>query len=117
MKNELKSMEHNEVWDLVELLEDCKIIGCKWVFKTKCDLKDNIERYKARLITKGFTQNDGIDYKKTFAPVFWKDSLKIIMVLVAYYNLELYQMDVKTAFLNGNLEEEVYMNQPEGFFN
>ena len=82
----------------------------KWVFKTKCDLKGNIKRYKARLVAKGFTQKDDIDYKETFSPISKKDSFTIIMALVAYYDLELHQMDVKTAFLNGDLEEDVYMN-------
>lgn len=115
MKDELKSMEHNKVWDLVELPEGSKRVGCKWVFKTKCDSNGNIERYKARLVAKGYTQKGGIDYKETFSPVSKKDSLRIIMALVAHYDLELHQMDVKTAFLNGELEEEVYMDQPEGF--
>ena len=115
MKDELKSMEQNEVWDLVKLPEGCKRVGCKWVFKTKRDSYGNIERHKARLVAKGYTQKDGIDYKETFSPVSKKDSLRIIMALVAHYDLELHQMDVKTAFLNGNLEEEVYMDQPEGF--
>ena len=115
MEEELKSMDQNQVWDLVELPKGCKRVGCKWVFKTKRDSIGNIERYKARLVAKGFTQKDGIDYKETFSPVSKKDSLRIIMALVAHYDLELHQMDVKTAFLNGNLEEEIYMDQPEGF--
>ena len=115
MEEELKSMDQNQVWDLVELPKGCKRVGCKWVFKTKRDSIGNIERYKARLVAKGFTKKDGIDYKETFSPVSKKDSLRIIMALVAHYDLELHQMDVKTAFLNGNLEEEIYMDQPEGF--
>ena len=105
-------MQQNEVWDLVELPEDYKTVRCKWVFKTKRDSTGNIEHHKAKLVPKGFTQKDGIDYKETFLPVFRKDSLIIIMALVAHYDLELHQMDVKTTFLNGNLEEEVYMNKP-----
>ena len=115
MEEELKSMDQNQVWDLVELPKGCKRVGCKWVFKTKRDSIGNIERYKARLVAKGFTQKNGIDYKETFSPVSKKDSLRIIMALVAHYDLELHQMDVKTAFLNGNLEEEIYMDQSEGF--
>jgi len=115
MKDELKSMTQNCVWDLVELSEGCKIVGCKWVFKTKRDSHGNIERYKARLVAKGFTQNDDIDYKETFLPVSKKDSFIIIMALVAHYDLELHQMDVKTAFLNAYLEEDVYMDQPVRF--
>jgi len=115
MKDELKSMAHNDVWDLVELPEGCKRVGCKWVFKTKCDSQGNIERYKARLVAKRFTQKDDIDYKETFSPVSKKDSFRIIMALVAHYALELHQKDVKNAFLNGNLEEDVYMDQPVGF--
>ena len=108
-------MDKNQVWELVDLPAGCKRVGCKWVFKTKRDSKGNIERYKARLVAKGFTQKDGIDYKETFSPVSKKDSLRIVMALVAHYDLELHQMDVKTAFLNGELEEEVYMDQPKGF--
>jgi len=93
----------------------CKRVGCKWVFKTKYESNGNIERYKARLVAKGHTQKDGIDYTKTFSPVSKKDSLRIIMALIAHYDLELHQMDVKIDFLNGNLEEEVFMDQPEGF--
>lgn len=92
-----------------------KPIGCNWIFKTKRDSKGNIERYKVRLIAKGFTQKEGIDYKETFSPVSSKDSLRIIMALVAHYDLELHQMDVKTAFFNGDVEETIYMVQPKGF--
>ena len=115
MKDELDSMKSNEVWDLVELPKGVQAIGCKWVYKTKRDSLGNIERYKARLVAKGFTQKEGIDYTETFSPVSKKDYLHIILALVAHLDLELQQMDVKTAFLNGDLEEEVYMKQPEGF--
>ncbi|KAL4366702.1 hypothetical protein GQ457_05G014270 [Hibiscus cannabinus] len=115
MKDEMNSMKNNEVWDLVSLPDGVKAIGCKWVFKTKKNSKGNIERYKARLVAKGFTQREGIDYTETFSPVSKKDSLRIVLALVAQFDLELQQMDVKTAFLNGDLEEEVYMKQPEVF--
>ena len=115
MEEELKSMKDNEVWDLVELPKGIKTIGCKWIFKTKHDSKGNVERYKARLVAKGYTQKEGIDYKEIFSPVSKKDSLRIVMALVAHFDLELHQMDVKNVFLNGDLHEEVYMDQPEGF--
>ena len=108
-------MRQNKVWDLVDLPKGCKHVGSKWVFKTKSDPKGNIERYKAQLVAKGFTQREGIDYSETFSPVSAKDSFRIVMALVAHFDLELHQMDVKTALLNGNLDETVYMAQPEGF--
>ncbi|KAL0453458.1 UNVERIFIED_CONTAM: Retrovirus-related Pol polyprotein from transposon TNT 1-94 [Sesamum latifolium] len=115
MKEEMNSMAFNKVWDLVELSDGFKTIGCKWVFKTKKDSLGNIERHKATLVAKGFTQKEEIDYTKTFSPVSKKDSLCTIMTLVAHFDMDLNQMDVKTTFLNGELEEEVYMKQPEGF--
>ncbi|KAL0428017.1 UNVERIFIED_CONTAM: Retrovirus-related Pol polyprotein from transposon TNT 1-94 [Sesamum latifolium] len=115
MKEEMNSMAFNEVWDLVELPDYFKAIGCKWVFKTKKDSLGNIESYKARLVAKEFTQREGIDYTETFSPVSEKDSLRTIMALVAHFDMDLHQMDVKTTFLNGELEEEVYMKQLEGF--
>ena len=104
MKDEMKSMQDNDIWNLVEFPESVKPIGCKWIFKTKRDSKGNVERYKARLVTKGFTQKEGIDYKETFSPVSSKDSFKTIMALVAHYDLELHQMDAKTTFLNSDIE-------------
>ena len=115
MKDEIQSMRHNGVWELVELLENHRPIGCKWVYKTKRDPKGKIENFKARLVAKGFTQRERVDYEATFSPVSSKDSFRVIMALVAHFDMELHQMDVKTAFLNGDLNEEVYMMQPEGF--
>ncbi|RVW22370.1 Retrovirus-related Pol polyprotein from transposon TNT 1-94 [Vitis vinifera] len=115
MNEEYKSMQDNKVWELVPLPVGTKPIGCKWIFKTKRDSNGNVERYKARLVAKGFTQKEGIDFKETFSPVSTKDSFRIIMALVAHYDLELHQMDVKTAFLNGDIDETIYMVQPENF--
>ncbi|RVW73385.1 Retrovirus-related Pol polyprotein from transposon TNT 1-94 [Vitis vinifera] len=109
MNEEYKSMQDNKVWELVPLPVGTKPIGCKWIFKTKRDSNGNVERYKARLVAKGFTQKEGIDFKETFSPVSTKDSFRIIMALVAHYDLELHQMDVKTAFLNGDIDETIYM--------
>ena len=111
----MDSITSNRVWDLIELPDGPRAIGCKWVYKTKTVSLGNIERYKARLVIKGFTQREGIDCIETFSPISKKDSLCVIIALVAHFDLELYQMDVKTAFLSGELQEEVYMKQPEGF--
>ncbi|RVX04411.1 Retrovirus-related Pol polyprotein from transposon TNT 1-94 [Vitis vinifera] len=115
MKEEMKSMKDNGVWDLVELPKCIKPIGCKWIFKTKQNSKGNIARYKARLVAKCFTQKEDIDYNETFSPISSNDSFRIIMALVAHYDLKLHQMDVKTVFLNGNIDETIYMVQPENF--
>ena len=115
MRDEIQSMRHNGVWDLIELPEGQRPIGCKWVYKTKRDSKGKVEKFKARLVAKGFTQRERVDYEATFSPVSSKDSFRVIMALVAHFDMELHQMDVKTAFLNGDLNEEVYMIQPEGF--
>jgi len=115
MEDELKSMSTNDVWDLVEIPDGAKKVGCKWVYKTKYNSKGKVEKFKPRLVAKGFLQREGIDYNETFSPVSTKDSFRIVMALVAHYNLELHQMDVKTAFLNGDLPENVYMTQSEGF--
>ncbi|GJX88605.1 putative RNA-directed DNA polymerase [Tanacetum coccineum] len=115
MEDELNSMSKNNVWELAELPKGAKPVGCKWVYITKPDPNENVERYKARLVAKGYTQKEGVDYKETFSPVSRKDSLRIVMALVAHFDLELHQMDVKTAFLNGDLHEDVYMAQPQGF--
>nr|GEW22845.1 putative zinc finger, CCHC-type [Tanacetum cinerariifolium] len=113
MEDELNSMSKNNVWKLAELPKGAKLVGCKWVYKTKLEPNGNVERYKALLVAKGYTQKEGIDYKDTFSPVSRKDSLRIVMSLVAHFNLELHQIDVKMAFLNGDLHEDVYMAKPQ----
>ena len=88
MEDEMKSMKTNGVWDLETIPKGTKIVGCKWVYKTKHDSKGNIERFKVRLVTKGFTQREGIDYNETFCPVSYKDSFRIKMARVAHYDLD-----------------------------
>ncbi|KAJ9561441.1 hypothetical protein OSB04_006601 [Centaurea solstitialis] len=115
MKAEMQSMYDNQVWELTDLPQHCKAIGRKWVFKKKTDMDGNVHTFKARLVAKGFTQTHGIDYDETFSPVAMLKSIRILMAISAYFNYEIWQMDVKTAFLNGKLTEDVYMEQPEGF--
>ncbi|CAM8900416.1 unnamed protein product [Rhodiola kirilowii] len=115
MNEEFKSMQDNKVWELVPLPEGVKSISSKWIFRIKRDAKGNIDRCKALLVAKGFNQKKGIDFKETFYPVSTKDSFRIIMELTAHFDLELHQMDVKTGFLNGDIDEVIYMVQPENF--
>ena len=115
MEAEMRSLRRNDVWELVELPENRKVIGSKWVYKVKVDSDGRVERYKARLVAQGFTQQRGADYDETFSPVVRMESLRTVVGLSVRNGLRLHQLDVTTAFLNGKLEEVVYMRQPEGF--
>ncbi|KAJ9552454.1 hypothetical protein OSB04_016499 [Centaurea solstitialis] len=115
MKAEMQSMYDNQVWELTDLPQHCRAVGRKWVFKKKTDMDGNVHTFKARLVAKGFTQTHGIDYDETFSPVAMLKSIRILMAISTYFNYEIWQMDVKTAFLNGKLTEDIYMEQPEGF--
>ena len=116
MQEEMESLQKNCTWDLVELPKNKKPIRCKWIYKHKEGIP-NVEepRYKARLVAKGFSQIPGIDYTDIFSPVVKHSSIRAILALTTHNDYELEQMDVKTAFLHGELEEEIYMLQPEGF--
>ncbi|KAJ9552277.1 hypothetical protein OSB04_016322 [Centaurea solstitialis] len=106
MKAEMQSMYDNQVWELTDLPQHSKVVGRKWVFKKKTDMDGNVPTFKARLVAKGFTQTHGIDYDETFSPVAMLKSIRILMAISAYFNYEIWQMDVKTAFLNGKLIED-----------
>ena len=93
----------------------CKPVGCKWVFKKKMRPDGTVEKYKARLVAKGYTQNEGEDYFDTYSPVARLTTIRVLISLAASHGLLIHQMDVKTAFLNGELEEEIYMDQFDGF--
>ena len=110
MRSKMQSIYDTHVWNLVDLPEGAKVIGCKWVHKIKHDMT-----FKSRLVTKGFKQTHGIDYDETFSPIVMLKSIKILLAIAAYYDYESWKMDVKTAFLNGNLLEDVYKTQPKGF--
>ncbi|KAL4311612.1 hypothetical protein GQ457_01G021040 [Hibiscus cannabinus] len=115
MRSEMDSMSENQVWTLVEPPEGIKPIGCKWVFKKKTDMDGNVQTYQGRLVAKGFRQIHGVDYDETFSPVAMFKSIRILLAVAAFHDYEIWQIEVKTAFLNGKLEEDVYMTQPEGF--
>jgi hypothetical protein len=113
--DEMKALETNETWDVMELPRGKRPVGCKWVFNVKYKADGTIERYKARLVAKGYTQTYGIDYTETFAPVAKLNTVRVLLSLAANLDWPLQQLDIKNAFLNGKLEEEVYMMLPPGF--
>ncbi|KAL0374429.1 UNVERIFIED_CONTAM: Retrovirus-related Pol polyprotein from transposon TNT 1-94 [Sesamum radiatum] len=113
MKEEMKSLKDNKTWVLVPKPKNTSIVDSKWIFKLKNE-NDSL-RYKARLVAKGFTQKEGIDYTEIFSPVVKYTTVRIILALTAHFDWELKQMDVKTAFLHGDLDENIYMAQPCGF--
>eukprot|EP01018_Ginkgo_biloba_P009783 Gb_07759 [translate_table: standard] len=115
MDVEIQAVQKNKTWDLVKLPAGKKVIGCRWVYKTKYRADGSIDKHNARLVGKGYKQQEGINYRETFAPVAKMNIVRIILALVAQLNWQLYQMDVKSAFLNGDLSEEVYMEQPHGY--
>jgi hypothetical protein len=112
---EYHSLIENDTWDLVKLPSGRKPIGCKWVFKVKRDKDGKIERFKARLVAKGYAQKYGIDYDETFSPVVRFSSIRALLAFSVQNDMLIHQMDVVTAFLNGNLKEEIYMEQPPGY--
>jgi hypothetical protein len=115
MQEEYNSLVVKNIWSLVPLPKGRKPISCKWVFKIKHGVDGEIKRYKARLVARGFTQTFGVDYNKTFAPIAKFMSICCILALTAIEDMEIHQMDVKIVLLNGELEEEIYMEQPKGF--
>lgn len=113
--DEIHALEKNNTWEITELPQGKRTVGCKWIFTVKHKADGNIERYKARLVAKGYTQSYGIDYQETFAPVARLNTIRVLLSVAANLDWPLYQLDVKNAFLNGDLEEEVYMDIPPGF--
>jgi transposase InsO family protein len=115
MQEEYKCLMKNDTWELVKRNDGQKIIPCKWVFKLKRDSKGDILKYKARLVAKGFTQTHGIDYNETFSPVVRDSTIRLLIAIAANCNMSIDHLDVETAFLNGTLDEKIFMEQPEYF--
>lgn len=115
MLEELRSIEDNDTWKKLQLPPGRKAIGCKWVYKLKTDGQGNVVRHKARLVAKGFSQKFGIDYDEVFAPVARSQTFRLLLSVAGMRGYKVKQFDIKTAFLNGTLEEEIYMQQPPGF--
>ncbi|GKB22357.1 retrovirus-related pol polyprotein from transposon TNT 1-94 [Tanacetum coccineum] len=115
MQDELNQFERLQVWELAPRLEGKNIIPLKWIWKNKCDAKNIMVRIETRLVAKGYRQEEGIDFEESFAPVVCLESVQMFIAYAAHKNITIFQMDVKIAFLNGPLKEEVYVSQPEGF--
>ena len=115
MDDEMASLHANNTWKLEQLPDGVTPMPCKWVFKVKQDAQGNIERFKARLVAKGYKQQAGVDFVEVFAPTSKYSTLRALLALAAAEDLEVHQLDIKTAFLNGELEETVYMQQPPGY--
>jgi hypothetical protein len=112
MHEELNNFKRNRVWELVERPKDHNVIGTKWVFCNKQDQDRIVVRNKARLVAEGYTQVEGLDFSETYAPVTRLKAIRILLAYACAYNIKLYQMDMKSAFLNSYINEEVYVEQP-----
>ena len=115
MHEELNNFTRNEVWTLEERPKGARVIGTKWVFRNKQDDQGVVVRNKARLVAKGFSQVEGLDFGETFAPVARLEAIRILLAYASHHEMKLYQMDVKSAFLNGFINELVYVDQPPRF--
>nr|AAL31082.1 putative polyprotein [Oryza sativa Japonica Group] len=115
VRSEMDSIITNGTWEVTERPCGCKPVGCKWVFKKKLRPDGTIKKYKARLVAKGYTQKEGEDFFDTYSPIAGLTTIRVLLSLAASHGLLVHQMDVKTAFLNGELDEEIYMDQPNGF--
>ena len=115
MQEELNEFERNKVWQLVPRPKNRSVVGTKWVLRNKTDSDGVVIRNKARLVAKGYSQQEGIDYDETFAPVAKLEGIRMFLDYAAHKKFKVFQMDVKTAFLNGELDEEVFVEQPPGF--
>ena len=114
MKFELDALEKNGTWIIMDLPEDVRPIGNKWVYKVKYRVDGSIERYKARLVAKGYNQVEGLDFFDTFSPVAKLTTVRTLLALASIYSWHLHQLDVNNAFLHGDLHEDVYMVVPQG---
>ena len=115
MIEEYSSIMKNDVWEVVPRPTGKSVVTSRWLYKINHVVDGNIEKYKAIFVARGFTQKEGIDYDETFAPVARYTTIRTIISLAAVFGWKLHQMDVKTTFLNGKIDEEVYIEQPEGF--
>lgn len=115
MNAEIKALQDNHTWEVVELPDGKTPIGCRWIFKVKYKSNGEVERFKARLVAKGYSQKEGIDYQETFSPVVKMKTVRTVLAIAAPQHWQIHQMDVFNAFLQGDLPDEIYMQLPQGF--
>ena len=115
MEDEYQALMRNSTWDLVPNTGDLHVVQCKWVFRTKFKADGSLDKYKARLVAKGFQQTPGIDFSETFSPVVKAPVIRIVFTLAISNGWDIQHIDINNAFLNGDLQEAVFMFQPEGF--
>ena len=115
MEEEMESLRKNDTWYLVALPNGRGTIGSKWVFNTKTNAIGHVEKFKARMVAKGYSQVEGVNFGEIFSPIAKLTSIRLLMYLATTFDFEIEKIDVKTTFLHGYLEEEIYMKQPEGF--
>ena len=115
MEQEIESMYSNYVWELIDLPESVRPIGCKWIYKKKKGVDGKVETFNAWLVSKGYTQKEGVNYEENFSPVAMLKSIRILLSIVAALDYEIWKMDIKTAFLNGYVDESINMMQQEGY--
>jgi len=115
MVEEHNSIMRNDVWEIVSRLEGKSVLTSRWLYKVKHAVDGNVEKYKARFVARGFSQREGVDYEETFAPVARYSSIRVVISIASEMGWSIHQMDVKTAFLNDIIEEEIYIEQSQGF--
>ena len=115
MDLEFSTLQNQQTWVLVPYSPDMNVVGCKWVYRTKLNANGSINKHKARLVAKGFHQVAGVDFAKTFSSVVKHATIRIVLALAVNFGWPLRQLDVESAFLHGTLQEEVFMEQPQGF--
>jgi len=115
MDEEMAALDANATWELVVLLKDKKTIGCKWVYKVKHNADGSVSIYKTRLVAKGYAQTYGIEYEETYSLITKMTTVRLIIAMAATKGWSLHQMDVKNVFLHGDLQDEMYMEQPPGY--
>ena len=116
MEEEIRMIEKNNTWELVDIPREREFVSLKWIYKIKLNQEGDIKNHKARLVARGFTQKPGIDFYETFSSIARLDAIRTVIDVTSKKKWKIFQLDVKSAFLNGKHDEEIYVEQPQGFF-